>query len=198
MSQFAEKLREAGFGLSSERLRDIAIDAFARNPRNWDGARNAIYAAVSHDAALLWELFAPYRGAAVHRLLTDVAQQLRQQEKAGDLVVKTEPRPGAGRSNAETQDAIARASQSAAAAAVAKVVTLSLLDTFKINGCPIGKCTPREALGWASSRERDARFVRLLTANLPLDQPIGRYRTDLAEVQRTYDQADAERQKNVE
>lgn len=56
-------------------------------------------------------------------------------------------------------------------------VAASLLDTFIVNGQPIGRLTPREALGWAGARERDARFVRLLCANLPPDGTIAAFRT---------------------
>lgn len=62
-----------------------------------------------------------------------------------------------------------------AAAMAAKVETIkrmSKLDTFIVNGQKIGDLTPKEAVAWASSRERDARFVRMLTANLPSDRPI--------------------------
>lgn len=69
--------------------------------------------------------------------------------------------------------------------AVINVVRLSLLDTFKIeltgaNGSisiAIGDCTPSEADAWAGSRERDVRFVRLLTRNLPRDKKIRQLRT---------------------
>lgn len=54
-----------------------------------------------------------------------------------------------------------------AMAAVSTVARLSLLDTVIINNKPIGDLTASEALGWARSRERDARFIRLLTANMP-------------------------------
>lgn len=57
-------------------------------------------------------------------------------------------------------------------ALVRTAVKLSKLDDFMVNGQPIGDLTPEEANGWASSRERDARFVRLLTAGLPPGRPI--------------------------
>ena len=62
-------------------------------------------------------------------------------------------------------------------AGLRRVARLSRLETFTVNGQPIGKLTPREALGWAASRERDARFVRLLCANLPPDSSIAAFRT---------------------
>lgn len=62
--------------------------------------------------------------------------------------------------------------QAAMRARISTAVRLSKLDTFIVNGQRIGDLTPAEAVRWASSRERDARFVRLLTANLPPDRPI--------------------------
>lgn len=62
-------------------------------------------------------------------------------------------------------------------AAVGVVAAASLLDTFRVNGQAIGDLTAREAVQWAGSRERDARFVRLLVENLPPDLPIRRFRT---------------------
>jgi hypothetical protein len=58
-------------------------------------------------------------------------------------------------------------------------VRLSKLDEFTVNGRPIGDVTPDEANSFAARRERDARFIRALTAGLPLgmDKPIRHYRT---------------------
>lgn len=77
--------------------------------------------------------------------------------------------PAAPKSNLT---ALADKQAARAAARIATEIKLSRLDTFKINGRPIGECTAAEANGWASSRERDARFVRMLTANLPPGRPI--------------------------
>jgi hypothetical protein len=55
---------------------------------------------------------------------------------------------------------------------VKTALRLSKLDTFMVNGRPVGDCTPEEAEGWAASRERDAKFVRLLISGLPLSRPI--------------------------
>lgn len=87
---------------------------------------------------------------------------------------------GGGHFQAENQESRAtpaRPYSRDAVGAVAAVARLSLLDTFLANGQPIGNLTPDEANRWAGSRERDARFVRMLTANLPPNQPIRKYRT---------------------
>jgi hypothetical protein len=61
-------------------------------------------------------------------------------------------------------------------------VRLSLLDTFRVNGQPLGDVTPAEARLWAQARgrqaRRDARFVELVTAGLPDGLPIRRFRRD--------------------
>lgn len=63
------------------------------------------------------------------------------------------------------------------ASRLATEVKLSKLDTFIINGRPIGECTPEEARGWASSRRRDALFVERLAANIPDGRPIREFVT---------------------
>lgn len=220
MSQIAQKLRAAGFTPTEDRLRSIANDALAEfpkdwpatavasaeartdplwpklkeiavealkiNPRNWDGAKDAVYRAVRNDAALLWALFEPYRALAVQKLLSDAARELRE---AAQAVQEMDRGPSARR---EPEKERSRAGQQA----VAAVARLSLLDTFKINSRPIGDCTPEEANGWASSRERDARFVRLLTANLPPGQPIRKYRR-AEDTQEIYERA-AQETRDVE
>jgi hypothetical protein len=66
--------------------------------------------------------------------------------------------------------------------AVAAVVRLSLLDTFRVNGQPLGDVTPAEARLWAEARgrqaRRDARFIELIIAGLPDGMPIRRFRRD--------------------
>jgi len=154
-----------------ERLLATAMEAVKANPRNWDGAKDALYKAIKDDAALLWALFEPYRLVAVQKLLTEAAAQMREAERQ---TTETKLRDVAGPAHGgnPTNSARSRSGMDAAAA----VARLSMLDTFKVNGQPIGDCTPSEANAWASSRERDARFVRMLTANLPDGEPIRKYR----------------------
>lgn len=176
------------------RLKEVALAAVRQNPRNWDGARDTLFKAVRGDAALLWEMFAPFRNQAAQMVLTAAASEMRREELA-----RQGQRGGAGQSLSEDQTPAARPSTSRAApatgqgdagqlrpdnqttragiAAVAAAARRSLLDTFRINGQPIGDVTPREAEKWAASRERDARFVKRLIENLPADVPIRRFRT---------------------
>jgi hypothetical protein len=73
-------------------------------------------------------------------------------------------------------------------------VKLSKLDSFMVNGQPIGDLTPEEANGWAGSRERDASFVRMLTAGLPPGRPI-RLSRNGDDVDALWEAAEAERTK---
>lgn len=197
---FAQAFEKAGATFPSERLRVIAIEALIASPGNWDGAKDALFRGIRDDAALLWALFAPYRAKAAHDLLTDVAAEARQQEMlrreqgqgsgtGHDISVDqsdaarpapTKPgmdapaaRPPVARPTAAPSTGQVRASMEH----VANLTRRSLLDSFTLNRQSIGDLTPREAIGWAKSRERDARFVRLLTENLPFDLPIRRFRT---------------------
>jgi len=188
----AAKRTDWGEPLQETRLMEIAMQAVRDNPRDWDGAKDALYRAVRNDAGLLWALFEPYRLQAVHKKLTEAAAALRQQERETiDLRLKEAARSGHSRFDNHGEHARSAGSREAATNARAAVVQLTLLDTFKINGRPIGDCTPREANDWAASRERDARFVRLLTANLPESEPIRKYIRP-EEVQHVYTMAEKE------
>lgn len=50
--------------------------------------------------------------------------------------------------------------------------TLSKLDTFPVNGRPIGDCTPHEVRDWLPSRHRDCRFAEMLISGIPDDMQI--------------------------
>jgi hypothetical protein len=213
MSVFAKAFEDAGFVPADVRLRLAAIEALKTSPGSWDGAKDALYAAVRSDTALLWEMFAPYRSQAAHMVLAKAAAEMRESERAqrAERVVPGPSAPGHDECDsqmldarrAETQNSSGRGkrnsgNQAAAAPsaragmdAVAAVTRLSLLDTFRINGRAIGDCTPEEAQRWATSRERDARFVRLLTANLPPGAPIRTYRRP-EDTQAIYEQASQE------
>ena len=155
------------------RLKEVAMTALLKSPKNWDGAKDHFFKAVRGDAELLWALFEPYRLAAVQRIMSEVSQERHQREMRENPPQQRQVfAKEASISPAKTWER-----QKAAQAAVTKIVTLSLLDTFKVNGRPVGDLTAGEANAWAGSRERDAKFVRLLTQNLPADQPIRKFRT---------------------
>jgi hypothetical protein len=204
---------------AAQRLSEIAMAAIQASNRNWTAARNEFMRRVQDDPELLWELFAPYRYQAVQAQLTAAAETLRRIEKLrevprsgggggrashGDQARPApaasrswdRPRQGSGGGHLPLANPLAAAPvtprhPAAGLSAVAAVTRQSIIDTFQLNGRPIGDATPREARAWAGARERDARFVRLLTANLPEDQPIRRYRSDPDEVAALYAQAEA-------
>lgn len=189
------------------RLAKMATQALKSSPRSWDGAKDAFFKLIRSDADLLWELFAPYRAQAIQPLLTYAASELRELERAQDNVrapaksghaaddgqmniARHEGKGGGGHGNDDSHKRTANPSRSGMDA-VAAVTRLSLLDTFKVNGMPIGDATAAEAIQWARSQQRNVRFVQLLTANLPRDQPIRNYRKG-DEVQAIYEQASQE------
>ena len=153
------------------------MNAIRSNPRNWDGARDALFKAVRNDAALLWELFEPFRAQAAQKALTEAAAKVREEELERVHPVRS---GGGGRSlfaNQGLHAPSARARDAAGVAAAGNVARLSLLDTFKANGMPIGDLTAEQATAWAKSHERDTRFVRLLVEGVPLGQPLRKFHT---------------------
>jgi hypothetical protein len=161
-------------------LQEVSMAAIKQSPRNWDGAKDALYRLVKNDADLLWEMFQPYRAQAAQRLLTEAAQAYRQEELAAEMRRwHSGNAVGAGRVGHVSQNRGARPTRKSSISieAIAVVAQASLLDTFQVNGRPIGDLTSEEAEKWAASRERDARFIRLLTQNLPPGLPIRKFRT---------------------
>lgn len=173
-------------------LRNVAVTALKQNRGSWEGAVDVVFKAVRNDAALMWALFEPYRAVAVQRLLTEVAQDLRANEEVTKLV-QAKPTGGQNESGPYIASAPEGLSDNVRRQieARSKVAALSLLDTFKINRKAIGDCTPKEAKEWAAKRERDARFVNLLTRNLPPDEPIRKW-VKPETVQEVWTQADQE------
>lgn len=176
-SAIAEAFHRAGYVSPRDRLAEVAQDAVTLHPRDWSAAKRWFWDQISGDAALLAELFEPYRNEAAQIALARASKAARSSDDRAGHPASDDQRPNA-------RPGASQADQSAAMLAVGNVTRLSLLDSFRINGQPIGDVTPREAMGWAGARERDARFVRLLTANLPAEEPIRKYRTpdDAAEL----------------
>ena len=209
-TQMESAFKEAGYVRPNDLLMQVARDALKASPRNWDGAKDALFQRVRDDPVLLWAMFAPYRREAADKLLTQMAAQLRELEPPAVRAVPSAPghaavdnlgnharcandvqsSEGRGQKMPGNQNRVAPPSRSGMDA-VAAVARLSLLDTFKVNGQSIGDLTAEEAVRWAGAQERDARFVRLLTANLPTNAPIRKFRTG-DEVQAIYEQASQE------
>jgi hypothetical protein len=168
-------LRRAGYKPPGERLLEIAERALAEHPRTNDLARVYIYGAVIEDAELLWEMFANWRGIAADVLLREVVRRriaARQTigAKSSQTAIAAAPQ-GGGSSRPSVQPSAAAKEE----ARVATAHVLSKLDTFRVNGKPIGDCTPEEALNWRASRVRDSRFVWLICAGIPAGHRIRDY-----------------------
>lgn len=176
MPQLKEALRRAGFYSPNERLRDIAIEAMEFYATSNEVAIEKVLCAVRDDLALTWALFTPYDQLAVKKLFNDIRHEMRQDEKArgagqGKIENHTRAAPSQPASRPITP------AQREAKAQVAEVVRLSLLDTFTIDGRPIGDWQAGEARAWARKTGRHVRWVEMLTSNMPTDDPIRRWIT---------------------
>ena len=158
----------------------LAREALESSPGSWDGARRVFLDRIRNDADLLWELLEPYRNSAVQILLTQASADMRQDTSAP--MSRKAPKPG--QPSTFPRPSAARTSN-LGQLAVARVASLSILDTFIINGQPIGDVTSLEAIQWASARRRDAKFALMLASGLPQDDPIRKHRT-AEEAERIY------------
>lgn len=191
MTQLKAAFRAAGFLSPNERLRQIAIAAMSQHATSNDVAIAAVLQAVRHDLSLTWALFAPYDSVAVKKLFADVRHELRQDAKARDGGQSGHEghggaapvvRQGGGQFMAETQGGHASSrpitlAQRAAKARTAEVIRMSLLDTFTIDGTPIGDWQAGAARTWARTTGRHVRWVEMLTNNMPPADPIRRWMT---------------------
>lgn len=152
------------------RLREMLRAALRDHPRDHVAAHRAFLAALVAEPAVELEMLRAERARIARDALRQEAEAMRREAQPS--------RPGAGRFRCDDRNASARPLNPAAGiAAVNAVARRTLLDTFIVNGRPIGDVTAAEASAWAARRDRDARFVRALTANLPPNDPIRRWRT---------------------
>jgi len=178
----------AGYRDANTILADIADRALRQGFVQRDQMREFVYREVGDDARLLWAMFERWRGPAADALLDASRERRAEKERASARKVASTtgipPSPGAsGRTSASgvspqtaggshlrvvglTPEQLNEARNSAAR-------VLWKIDTFPINGRPIGDCTVEEALGARDVRLRDARFIELVTAGVP---SIGRIR----------------------
>ena len=195
---------DAGYVPPDERLAAVCTAALRANPRNFDGAKDALFKAAREDAELMWEMFAPYRAQAAQAALQRAATEIRDSASVRASVVESSARgqilddnpasraprantssDGGGQHGVASQSLnapVVRSQQpskhlAAQIAERARVVSLTLLDTVIINGRPVGKLTAREAGEWATKHKSKARFVELLVSGLPPDAVIERFRT---------------------
>jgi hypothetical protein len=69
------------------------------------------------------------------------------------------------------------AAKRTARATVAKVLVVSRLDTFKLDGVPLGKTNFGHVRKWARERGREARWLLLMAGNMPSEFVVGNYIT---------------------
>lgn len=169
MTSMAAAFRKAGFVPVEERLAAIARETIEEHPRDYAAAYAAFRDAVRQDVELSWALFARFEEAAIRPVLAKAAEEIRRRRTP--RVEAGEP----GQSATDNQSACARSS--AGRAAVTAAIARSLLDTFLVNGRPIGDVSAGEARTWGKARRREARFVELLTAGITDDQPLRRWVT---------------------
>lgn len=189
MTQLGYALRAAGIMTVEDRLRDLAVDVLAVHAHSREAAAQALYAKVRHDTDLLDGLFGPYRDLAVRRLLGAVESEMRKYELANggghqtrDDHLRPAPsdRLGGGRLSDEPQNRVAPApppGRRDGQERVGAVLRLTMLDTFKIDGTPIGDMQAGVARAWARREGRHVRWVTMLTANMPAADPIRRWIT---------------------
>ena len=193
MVQLAQALRAAGVVTIEERLREIAVEVLAAHGTSRLAAANALYARVRHEADLLDGLFEPYRELALRRLLGGVESEMRREEMArqekaqgsratyDDHARRAAERPDGGRGAFDTQSMSAPVAtppnRRAAQDSVGTVLRLTMLDTFRIDGMPIGDVQAGVARAWARREGRHVRWVTMLTSNVPAADPIRRWIT---------------------
>lgn len=199
MTQMLNALRAAGFVPTAERLRDIAVGVLAIHASSREAAAEALYARVRHEADLLEELFKPYRDLALKRLLGAIEAEMRKYELAeqgrgsshavsqrahasphdaghsyvGDHGGTAQHQNVHGHGNGVPHLESARDAQER----VGAVLRLTMLDTFKIDGTSIGDVQAGVARAWARREGRHVRWVMLLTANMPPQDPVRRWIT---------------------
>jgi hypothetical protein len=180
------------------RLDAIRDAALAQRFKSRVALRDHIDAQIGFDGTLLRPLIRRWRHDALAKSIEALIMEgiERQQAQQARSVAASAVSPRARRAQhrrmraelhiIEPSAAERRAMRNDAAALYSK------LDTFMINGRPLRRCIVSEALQWATSRSRDARFVRLVCAGMPLDAEVGTHAIE-ADVERYWDQVEQER-----
>ncbi len=171
---FAEAFEKVGYQSAQQRLDAIADAAWAEHPRTMDFAREYVLREVETDAGLLWTMFKNWHRPAATFLLEASAARIRERRAAkyisgassAEHTITTQPQRAGGR------NAIGPSAADKAAAREHVAGVISKLDTYKVNGRPVGDVTPEEALSFRDAKARENRFIDLLTAGLPPHLPI--------------------------
>jgi len=177
----------AGYRDANAILAEIADRALRQGFVERDQMREFVYREVGNDARLLWAMFDRWRGPAADMLL-DAARARRAEEQRAITRLNPSISPPSRGASMRTSTTVAPpqaagsphhlrvvgyTDEEAQAARNSAARVLWKIDTFPINGRPIGDCTVDEALGARDVRLRDARFIELVTAGVP---SIGRIR----------------------
>lgn len=157
MVAMARALKVAGYQPAADRIAAAADKAIRENPRDWDAAWRAFREAVWADPEMTREAFKRYEEAALRPYIHAAAQQLHRAGKPRAV-------SGGGRciSDNRVMGAPTRSGQDAAIAAARR----TLLDTFLINGQPLGDVSAAVARSWGQARSREARFIGIITAGI--------------------------------
>lgn len=184
-----EALAQAGVLTLSERLTNLSREAWKHRPADNAGAarRKFMHDALSSELtyALMMEWKPQTVAGAIGWVLERAGDELRDEELAAQQAVPAKGSKAAAiglrenvhvlpfreRGGALASTRGSRADQRAGVL-VKAAAKLSMLDKFFVNGMPVGDCTPEELEGWASSKERDTRFVRMLAQGMPAGRPI--------------------------
>lgn len=197
MTQLAEKLRAAGVETPEDKLRATVRAAAERHPRSYDSALDSVLHSCRRDIdlmyALVWKFATNQAKERLNAAYAELNADKRICGKTGtsvDAKYGLSPAYGEGgdqdRAGSQVKNVTPRPSN-----AIAGLVILSKLDTFLVNGCRIGDCTPDEVRDWLKSRRRDVRFAERLIANLPPDRPIREF-VRAEEVEKIWEESESE------
>lgn len=213
MSALKEAFAKAGYKPADERLWNAAVIAWTAAEGNLERGRDELFKIIEHDAELILELFKPYHRVAAQKLLEEVSQVAREEERRRQALSSPKHPNGqqrpvvvpsrSGPTPNGNQGGLARPApfQPRAVHEITRnksnTVRQSLLDTFRIElpaaygrmSISIGDCTPTEAMSWVGATERDIKFVRLLTQNLPREERIRKHMNDPDVIDSLYAQA---------
>lgn len=157
------------------RIKKLASEAWGLRPRGHDGNSRRAHITSALETEMTYALLTAWEPGIAEQLVgrvlseaepsTSKAARLAAQKMVDRANAARSQRPG---TTSPREEPARRREETIIKAAI----RLSKLDTFRINGRPIGDCTPEEAVGWAVSRDRDVRFIRALISGLPPGRPI--------------------------
>jgi len=160
------------------RVKRLATEAWSMRPRAVDvgGRRSHLVAAL--DTEMTYAMLIAWEpGIAeqlVDRVLSEAEPEVSRAARvaARKIAERNKAAAAAPRGPVAVPDRREAARDARREIVVKTALRLSKLDTFLCNGRPVGDMTPEEAEKWAGSRDRQAKFIRLLIAGLPPNRPI--------------------------